>query len=173
MGRNIERYKEWKREYMSRPEVKEKVKERASKYYSREDVKERRQSERYKAYCKDYQYKRRLESEDCRFIDSLRNRQRQVLKGITSTTSGLGCTKEELRAHLSKQFLSGMSFDNYGNKRGCWSIDHILPLTSYERDESGNWDVNSEYNKRLIHYTNLRPMWHIDNVKKRNSLEII
>lgn len=173
MGRNIERYKAWKEEHLKKPGVKERIKERAIKYYNREDVKQRRQTKEYKTYCKDYQYKRRDNSEGCRFIDSLRNRQKQVLKGITSTTNGLGCTKEELRTYLSEQFLYGMSFDNYGNKKGCWSIDHIIPLSSYEKDENGNWDVNSEYNKTLIHYTNLRPMWHVDNVKKSNLLQII
>jgi hypothetical protein len=48
-----------------------------------------------------------------------------------------------------------------------------MPLSSYKKDENGNWDINSEYNKKLIHYTNLCPMWHEDNLKKSNILESI
>ena len=173
MGRNIERYKAWKEEYLKRPGVKEKRAEKAKEYYSRDEIKAKRSSKIYNKSYSDYQYKRRQSNPAYKFIDSLRNRQKQVLKGIASTNKGLGCSGEELRVYLEVQFLDGMTFNNYGNKRDCWSIDHILPLTSYERDENDNWDVNSEYNKRLIHYTNLRPMWHIDNIKKSNSLEII
>lgn len=173
MGRDIEKYRAWKEEYLKRPGVKERMKERAKEYYSREDVKQKRKGKTYNKSYSDYQYKRRETNPAHKFIASLRNRQKQVLKGITSTTNGLGCTKEEFRSYIESQFLEGMSFDNYGNKVNCWSIDHILPLSSYEKDELGNWDLNSEYNKRLIHYTNLRPMWHIDNLKKSNSLQLI
>lgn len=173
MGRNIEGYKAWKEEYLKRPGVKEMIKDRAKKYYSRDEIKEKRLVKTYNKPYSDYQQKRRQTNPAYKFIDSLRNRQKQVLKGVTSTTKGLGCTRGELRVHLEQQFLDGMSFDNYGNRVNCWSIDHILPLSSYEKDEYGNWDVNSEYNKKLIHYTNLRPLWHIDNLKKSNSLELL
>ena len=171
MARNKENYEEWKKRYMSKPEIIEMRTKMAREYYKREDVKERKKSEEYKLVNKEYQRKRR-QNPVYKFIDSLRNRQKQVLKGAASTTSGLGCTKEELRSHLKNQFLEGMNFENYGNKQGCWSIDHILPLTSYEKDIKGNWDVNSDYNKKLIHYTNLRPMWHIENILKGNTVEI-
>jgi hypothetical protein len=162
--------REWREEYLKRPGVIEMIKARAKKYYLREDVIAKRSTQEYKNKCKDYAIKRRLNNPAHKFIDSLRNRQKQVLKGITSTTNGLGCSKEQLSVYLSTQFDDGMSFNNYGNKIGCWSIDHIIPLSSYEKDESGNWDVNSEYNKKLVHYTNLRPMWHIENIKKSNII---
>jgi hypothetical protein len=53
-----------------------------------------------------------------------------------------------------------MSWDNYGNnKETDWSIDHIIPISSATTLE--------EFYK-LNHYTNLRPLWHIDNMKKGN-----
>ena len=168
MSRDLKKLKEWKEEYLKKPGIREMIKERAKKYYSREDVKARKSTEGYKNKRKDYQLKRRLSDPANKFIDSLRNRQKQVLKGVTSTTKGLGCTNEELKIHISSLFLEGMNFNNYGNKSGCWSIDHMKPLSSYEKDELGMWNVNSEYNKKLVHYTNLRPMWHIENIKKSN-----
>lgn len=46
----------------------------------------------------------------------------------------------------------------------------VVPLSSFVRNEDGEWDIYSDYNKKLIYYTNLRPMLHIDNVKKRDRI---
>jgi len=54
-----------------------------------------------------------------------------------------------------------MEFDynNWGNKRGCWCVDHIKPLA--------NFNLNSvEAIKRAVHYTNLQPLWYSENAKK-------
>lgn len=69
---------------------------------------------------------------------------------------------EEFKKHIENQFIEGMNWDNYGNKiETDWSIDHIIPIsTATTLDEV----------KKLNHYTNLRPMWHIDNIKKRDKL---
>src|SRR3546814_20855607 len=40
----------------------------------------------------------------------------------------VGYTVADLMAHLERQFLPGMSWDN----RGEWHIDHIRPLCSFE-----------------------------------------
>ncbi len=116
-----------------------------------------------------YHKNKRQSDSTYRFIYNLRIRQKQVLKGISSTTKGLGCNYDELKIWMESKFIEGMSWDNYGNKEGCWSNDHIIPLSSYKKDANGNWDVDSDYNKKLIHYTNLQPMWHIENIKKGNK----
>ena len=113
-----------------------------------------------------YHKKKRESDFTFRFIYNLRVRQKQVLKGISSTTKGLGCNNDELKIWMESKFTEGMSWDNYGNKEGCWSNDHIIPLSSYKKDANGDWDADSDYNKKLIHYTNLQPMWHIENIKK-------
>lgn len=118
------------------------------------------------------QYKKEKMHSDPSFklMQYLRTRQNNVLRGKCSTTEGLGCNKDFLKVHLEGLFLEGMSWDNYGNKAGCWSLDHILPLNSFERTEDGSWDTNSTYNKNLIHYTNLQPMWHLENIKKSDKI---
>ena len=65
----------------------------------------------------------------------------------------IGCTPDELRNHLSKQFIDGMSWDNYGE----WHIDHILPLVSAKDEEEV---------VKLCHYSNLQPLWAKDNLIK-------
>jgi hypothetical protein len=75
------------------------------------------------------------------------------LKKQTKTEQLLGCSIAELRAHLAKQFKTGMSLENHGQ----WHIDHIVPLASAQTQQ----DI-----ERLCHYTNLQPLWAIDNLKK-------
>jgi len=116
-----------------------------------------------------YSKKRRAVDVAYRFITNLRVRQKYVLKGKTSTTKGLGCSSEELRDYISSQWTEGMNWENYGWGIGMWVIDHIVPLASYEKDEKGEWSVDSEYNKKLIHYSNMQPMWFIQNAQKSNK----
>lgn len=44
----------------------------------------------------------------------------------------VGCTVDELRAHLESTWTEGMSWETYGRGENCWVIDHIKPLASFE-----------------------------------------
>lgn len=50
-----------------------------------------------------------------------------------------------------------MTWDNYGK----WHIDHIVPLVSAKTEEEMY---------KLCHYTNLQPLWALDNIKKGDNL---
>lgn len=126
--------------------------------------------ESIKEYQNSYQKNRKIKDPSFKLLSNLRVRHSEVLKGVCSSTEGLGCDSKYLRIYISSKFTEGMTFENYGNREGQWSIDHILPLTSYEKDANGNWCTESEYNKELIHYTNLQPMWQVDNIKKSNKI---
>jgi hypothetical protein len=65
----------------------------------------------------------------------------------------LCCSYEEFKTHIESQFLDGMNWNN----RNEWHIDHFIPLASAKTE--------SEILK-LNHYTNLRPMWAADNIRK-------
>lgn len=80
-------------------------------------------------------------------------------KKIGKTSSMIGCTYAELRAHIESQFQDGMSWDNKGN--GGWEVDHIIPLSSAKTPE----DI-----QRLSHYTNLQPLWQQHNKTKGNKI---
>ena len=69
----------------------------------------------------------------------------------------IGCELETLKSHLESLFTDDMTWDNYGLKG--WHIDHIKPLDSAKTE--------SEL-VPLLHYTNLQPLWAIDNYKKKN-----
>lgn len=89
---------------------------------------------------------------------------REKLKGrrkAGSAVKDLGCTLLELMDHLESQFQEGMNWDNYGE----WHIDHIKPLANYDL-------TNEEEFKEVVHYTNLQPLWAIDNLSKgKKSME--
>ena len=73
----------------------------------------------------------------------------------------LGCTLEELRAHLESKFEPGMTWENHG--RNGWHIDHIYPLSKTDIN-------NEEAIMKTLHYTNLQPLWFKDNIKKGNKI---
>lgn len=72
----------------------------------------------------------------------------------------LGCDWYFFAKHIERQFLKGMSWEN----RSEWHIDHIIPLSTAKTEE----DVI-----RLSHYTNLRPLWAEDNLKKSDKQEFL
>jgi hypothetical protein len=81
-------------------------------------------------------------------------------KGLKRTKKSLvylGCSIEFLKEHLESNFLEGMNWENHGE----WHIDHIVPLSTAKTEE----DVY-----KLNHYTNLQPLWGLDNQRKSNKL---
>ena len=67
-----------------------------------------------------------------------------------------------LKEHIEKQFTEGMNWENWGigKDNTTWHIDHIIPISSAKTEEEIY---------KLNHYTNLRPMWGSDNIKKSNK----
>jgi hypothetical protein len=122
--------------------------------------------EKIKLYGKNYQKQKRKSCIFFKLKRNLRNRLWSVLRnGVKkgSAVRDLGCTPEELKLHLESLFEPGMSWDNYGNKEGQWSIDHIIPLSNVDLADRDQF-------LKVNHYTNLQPLWHIDNLRKGNRL---
>ncbi len=107
---------------------------------------------------------KKLKSVKYKLSHALRSRINSAIKGgykNGSAVRDLGCSIEELKNYLQSKFQEGMSWDNWG-KTG-WHIDHIKPLSSF----------NLEDRKELLkacHYTNLQPLWYVDNLKKYNKI---
>lgn len=74
----------------------------------------------------------------------------------------VGCTPKELKEYIEKKFLPGMSWDNY--QLNTWNIDHIKPLSLAK-------NIDDIIRLKLMHYTNLQPLWALDNLKKSNKLK--
>lgn len=73
-------------------------------------------------------------------------------------------TLEELMAHLERQFLPGMTWEN----KGEWHIDHIIPRSSFEYESPDDPEF-----KQAWALTNLRPLWAIDNIRKNAAREFL
>jgi len=114
---------------------------------------------KYKEYRRKYR-QRKKEDPRYRIIKGLRKRVRNIISKRNliknqSISKSIGCTPEQLYLHIESQFESGMTWDNYGNKDGQWSIDHIKAFADC---------ITIDEIIKNNHYTNLRPMWHKENM---------
>lgn len=69
--------------------------------------------------------------------------------------------RADLRAHLERQFLRGMTWDNYGE---VWHVDHILPQASFKINPTD--PANCPEFQACWSLPNLRPLWKHDNQVK-------
>jgi len=104
---------------------------------------------------------RRKTDPGLRLVRTLRSRLRHALNGNTKsakTLDLLGCSVDECKDHLERQFTKGMSWGN----RSLWHIDHIRPCASF--------DMSLESDQRAcFHYSNLQPLWAADNLSKGST----
>ncbi len=82
-----------------------------------------------------------------------------------STFTFLPYTVEELKQHLEKQFEPWMNWDNWGNRKNCWNIDHKIPSSSFNYK-----NVEDKGFQKCWALRNLRPMNAIENFKKYNKI---
>ena len=108
----------------------------------------------------EYQKSRLRADPEFRLRRVLRSRLSHALKSVGAkradrTLNLLGCSPAHLKAWLTFYFQPGMSWNNYGE----WHVDHIRPCVSFDL-------TDSEQQKECFHYTNLQPLWKLDNFKK-------
>jgi len=130
----------------------EKIRETANKYNRKETTKLKRKE-------------RNLTDENFKLQHLLRARVSHAIrrcygpKSLT-TIQLIGCSIDECRIHLEKQFKDGMTWNSKN-----WHIDHILPLDSFDL-------TDVEEQKKAFHYTNLQPLFAQENLKKSNRIII-
>ena len=163
---SVDKKKERMRQYMKKKR-KDPEFNKSERKKERERNKERRKTDpeyRKKINKKKYERrKKKMENDPVyRFKIKIRKRIRSILKdrGYTKkskTHEILGISYEEFNLHMERQFVKGMTWDNYGE----WHIDHIIPLATAICED----DVI-----RLNHYTNLQPLWAEDNIRKGSKI---
>ena len=147
--------------------------EEKKEYYknNREKVLEKRKEyrknnkEKILKYQLEYERKRCQNDPAYKMIKNYRQRTREAYhKASAIKTQGtmelLGCSGEQLKEHLEKQFQPGMTHDNYGE----WHIDHIKPIVSFDLSDP-------EQEQECFHYTNLQPLWAWENISKGAKYE--
>jgi hypothetical protein len=78
-------------------------------------------------------------------------------KKTSKTCEILGCTFQEFKDHIEKQFLPDMNWEN----RFLWHLDHIVPVS---------FATTEQELIMLNHYSNLRPLWGVENQNKAARL---
>jgi hypothetical protein len=114
--------------------------------------------EECRKYYKNIKMRKRKNDPITALADLIRTRLSAAFRGKgwtkrSKTQVYLGASFIEVKQHLEKQFTEGMTWEN----RGKWHIDHIKPL------------IKAKTVDELItraHYTNLQPLWAIDNLRK-------
>ena len=162
--KNKENVSEYKKEW--REENKEYLNKYGKQYYEKNKGKRKKwreeNKEKINEYARNYNKHKKQTSPlyklRCCISTSICNSMKN--KGYTKrskTFEVLGCSYEEFKLHIEKQFKDGMSWENTGQ----WHYDHIYPV-SLAKDE--------EELIKLNHYTNFQPLWAIDNFKKGNKI---
>lgn len=108
--------------------------------------------------------RRRLKNHAYRIHATIGNGLRDNLKNKrkgSRTFSILGYDRQDLLSHLERQFLPGMSWENFGK----WHVDHIRPLASFSINGQDDPEVRIAWA-----LSNLRPLWATDNLKKSDKL---
>jgi hypothetical protein len=132
---------------------------RHKKYYSINKEKINKRNSLY--YNNGYEKRRKSVDINFKLRKLLRTRLQSAMRGNYKSGSAvrdLGCSIDELKIHLEKQFKSGMNWQNHG-KFG-WHIDHIKPLSSFDL-------TNPQQLKEAVHHTNLQPLWWQENLSKQ------
>ena len=96
-----------------------------------------------------------------RIITNVRRRTNLFLKqknNSLNTTELIGVDYNSFKEYFEKLFDEKMSWENYGE----WEVDHIVPLSSAKTKEEIY---------ELAKYTNLQPLWKIDNKRKGKKLD--
>lgn len=75
------------------------------------------------------------------------------------TTALVGCSPQFFADYLESLFLPGMTWKNHGE----WHIDHIIPISKFDLSDD-------EQARRAFHYSNCRPLWAEENMKKGSRI---
>jgi hypothetical protein len=143
------------------------IREKRRIYSMKPALKQKRKiySQTHKAERNEYEKRKRREDPLFKLKHSIRTRTNNFLRcrGISKGTKMeklIGCPWYELRIHIEKQFSPGMTWKNHS--RTGWHVDHIIALSTLtDEDIKDSAKVNA-----LFHYSNLRPLWYDDNIRR-------
>lgn len=113
-------------------------------------------------YLSEWAKNRRRNDLSYRIGSALRSRIKSVLRGrakAAKTEALIGCHWNDFVARIESLWKDGMSWLNYGSGVGQWGVDHIKPCAAF--------DLSNPIEQQIcFHYSNLQPLWHVDNSKK-------
>ena len=96
-----------------------------------------------------------------------RNIRSRILMGLKlnnksfKTENIIGCTFEDCKQYLEKQFKPEMNWSNHGK---IWEIDHIIPIFHFDI-------TKEEEQQKCFHHTNLQPLFKTTEIAKQFGYE--
>ena len=113
----------------------------------------------------DYKVARCKVDPEFKILKTLRTRLWHALKNQKAdkkyrTKQLTGCELPFLKGYLEAKFVEGMTWENHGE----WHLDHIKPCCSFDLKDD-------EEQKKCFHYTNLQPLWAVENLSKGGKYE--
>lgn len=168
--KNKEKQKRYALEYYQKNKEKLSLNAKIKRQENREYIRIRskvwrdKNSENLKKKAREFMAKRRKESLSFKMAQALRSRLRTVMVRKKCRKSDrmlvlLGCNLTFFLKYIESQFVVGMSWGNYGKGEGKWSLDHKIPCSHFQLQDL-------DHQKKCFHYTNLQPMWDLDNIRK-------
>lgn len=150
------RYKKIIENEETKTEYKNKVKKQKKKY--KDKISKRRIEQKRERTKTDIQF---------RISSNLRSSFRGAIKRgykNSSVLKLLGCSVLDFKKYIESLWLPGMSWENWGKGEGKWNLDHIIPCVAFDLRYKSQQE-------KCYYYTNLRPLWEIDNICKNDYLE--
>jgi hypothetical protein len=92
----------------------------------------------------------------------LERRMHKALRGLIKvgrTKELLGCEIDSFKLYICTKFEEGMTWHNYG----LWHIDHVVPCALFDL-------TKPDHQRACFHFSNLQPLWAIDNIRKGKSI---
>lgn len=150
----------------------ERIKRNDAEHYQRRkgkavaQKKEYRQRPEVKARHAELQRRKKSTDPGFRVRRNLSRRMAEIMTAARNPKAGasimvtVGCSQEDLRRHIERQFKPWMTWANYGTK---WQVDHILPCSSFDHNDPSQVAI-------CWHWTNLRPLKSEDNAAKKDKI---
>jgi len=166
---NAEKHRIYKREWIKnwRKNNPDKVKEISRSDGARERARRYREKHRPEIRKRNLEYNRMkiMTDPNARMKWLLRSRVNGAIKkqcGLKAykTMELIGCTVQEVRDYLERQFTPEMNWKNHGK---VWEIDHKIPVANFDL-------TKPEEQKKCFHYTNLQPLNWLENRKKQDRI---
>jgi hypothetical protein len=139
-----------------RAENKEEINRKIREWYYKNTKKVK---ERIKIYNKVYRNTLHYKIKDGMRKRIMRALKKDGGKKSKRTMKLVGCTVGQLKQYIEKKFKPGMSWE----QRNSFHIDHIIPCASFDLTKLSE-------QKKCFHYTNLQPLYPIENIKKGAKL---
>jgi len=161
-SKNKEQWVTWEQALRYQESILKYAKARRSSKHGKEYQKAYKQKQKFKDYRRSYKnaHEKTKRLIDPMFAMSCRLRmricdaiRRNGFHKTSKTKDMLGCSWEFFMSYMESKFVDGMTWKN----RDKWHIDHIIPLASAKSQEELI---------KLNHYTNLQPLWAVDNLRK-------